>query len=305
MLGRPDSFDVIEFGGGRGWLARDVTAVLAREAADFSARLHWTLVDRAAAMRQRAQQHAVVVKPEAAPQGRVGAVLAVEWIDAFPVDRYRRTEAGWLEIGVGLDEHGRLIEVELDRPVACTEVLLADGAPDIAGYEIEHRPSLEQESARVAATLDRGYFLHVDYGERAHRLYEPGRRRGTLMAYRDQRAFERLFEDPGRCDLTAHVNFDAVCRAMHAVGLQEVGFTTQDRFLIAHGFLERFHVSTTEQSRDTASIVRRARESALIDPARMGRRFKVQAFATASLPALRGLRDPFLEPEPPVFGGGG
>jgi SAM-dependent MidA family methyltransferase len=303
-LGRPDPFDVVEFGGGRGWLARDVGSVLLREAAAFHSRLRWTIVDRAAAMRRSAAQHAAVVKPEEAPQDRIGAVLAVEWIDAFPVDRYRRTESGWMEIGVGIDEQGRLAEVELDRPVECVPTLRADGAPDTAGYEIEHRPSLERECKRVAAALSRGYFLHVDYGERAPRLYEPQRRRGTLMAYRDQRASENVLEDPGHCDLTAHVNFDAVRRAMHAVGLQEIAFTTQDRFLIAHGFLERFHVATTAESRDPLSIARRRRESALIDPGQMGRRFKVQVFSPGSLPALRGLRDPFLEPEPPAFGSG-
>lgn len=294
-LDRPDPFHVVEFGGGRGWLARDARSALDEEAPDLACRLRWTVVDRSAAMREAASEHARVRAPAELPDLEASVAWAVEWIDALPVDRFRSDPEGWCELRVGIDADGRFVEAAVPVPESLERSLPALGALHGTGFEVETRPGLGDAIEAVDRWVRRGFFIHVDYGDRAESLRTAARRRGTVLAYRGQRAEERILDAPGSRDLTALVDFDAVRLEAERRGWTEIGFTTQDRFLVNHGFLERFESATTEESRDPERVARRRAELALVDPRQMGRRFKVQAFARGLDPGVRlaGLTDPF------------
>jgi SAM-dependent MidA family methyltransferase len=79
--------------------------------------------------------------------------------------------------------------------------------------EESHRVEMNLRAAEwmraVAAKLNRGFVLTIDYGDIAKRLYTSDRSRGTLMAYREHTAGEDFYSSPGETDLTAHVNFRA------------------------------------------------------------------------------------------------
>jgi SAM-dependent MidA family methyltransferase len=105
---------------------------------------------------------------------------------------------------------------------------------------------------------------------------------------------EALLARPGFQDLTAHVNFSHLEDAAAARGLRPLGRTTQDRFLVVNGILERF-TGDPEAWGTPSQVARRRAALQLLHPDGMGRRFHVLFFEkgeTGESP-IRGLADPF------------
>lgn len=296
-LGRPSPFAYVEIGAGRGLLAKDVAEEAARLDEDFARRLDLLLVDSSAAMRSLAARtvpRAQVRGPESLGGGRTGCVVAVELFDALPVHRVRRREGRLREVYVALED-GRLTEVEADPTPAARELAERYGAAPAEGDEAEVSPGARAVVRSLASALDRGFALIVDYGYRAPDLYGPERSRGTLLAYHRHAASEDLLARVGEQDLTAHVNFSSIEDEARDAGLEVLGLTTQDRFLIANGILRHFEDGDPERWGDPARVRARLRAMQLIHPDAMGRAFKVLILSkgVAPRPALAGLEDPF------------
>ena len=86
-LSGPDAFDVVEFGAGRGLLARDVLAALAVSQPDLHRRLRYTAVEASAHMRREIGRVAPTVCTIQSPSvSGVGCVLAFELFDALRIE---------------------------------------------------------------------------------------------------------------------------------------------------------------------------------------------------------------------------
>ena len=293
LLGSPDPFRYVEFGAGRGLLARDVLDTFLEAYGDLADRAAPTLADESAGMRAEAAAlvpEAVVATPAEVRAGGAGCVVAVELFDALPVNRVRRRAGALHEVLVGL-EGDTLVEVEAAAPAPVQAWAGRYGAAPEDGDEAEVSLELEPCLARLAAAIDRGFLVVIDYGDTIPALYDRGRRRGTLLAYHRHTASEDLLARVGEQDLTAHVNLTALSEAASACGLVALGTTTQDRFLIANGLLD----GIDGEADDARAVRRRLRAKQLIHPDGMGRTFKVALFAKGleSVPALTGLKDPF------------
>lgn len=294
LLGKPETFHYVEHGAGRGILARDVEDALRGTEPAFAARFEAVLVDTSSGMRAAAAGRLPEARVEAVglptPAG-AGCVVAVELLDALPVHRVRRRGGALVEVLVALDGD-RLVEVEGAPGADPSTWADAYGAAPEDGDEAEACLVLGPTLAALAASIDRGFLLIVDYGHEAKRLFGPAHRRGTLMAYHRHRANEDYLERVGEQDLTAHVNLTALKREAEALGLHVAGITTQDRFLIANGILDGLD---TEEGGPVLATKRRLQAKQLIHPDAMGRTFKVAVFSKGLLPppVLRGLGDPF------------
>jgi len=296
LAGPFDPFDIVEPGCGRGLLARDVLDALVELDGDLASRVRYWLVDRSPAMLEEARRlvpEARVLSPERLGTGHRGCVIAVELFDALPVHRVRRRESGLVELFVGLDDDGALVEVE--RPCTDEARVLAErhGAAAVVGSEAEVAPGVEGALAAIDRCLEVGVVLVVDYGESAERLYGASRPQGSLLAYRGHTTNQEYLGHVGEQDLTAHVNFSALEESARRLGLEVLGLTTQDRFLIANGLLEAFRPDEEQQRHDPRRVKERLQAMQLIHPEGMGRRFKVLALAKDCSPELTGLVDPF------------
>lgn len=295
-VGRAPTFDLVEIGAGRGRLARDVIDHLEEHEPDLARRLRVRLVDRSPAMREAARAEvpeAEVLGLEDLPPGLTGCLLAVELFDALPVHRLRRHEGALLEVRVGLNEAGELVETESPAEPGLVELAQIYGVAGEDPSEGELAPSAATLIGQLLERVQRGVLLIVDYGDRAERLYPP-RPDGTLLAYHRHEAHTRLLERPGGQDLTAHVNFSILEQRAAAAGAQVLGLTTQDRFLIANGLLDAFSV----EAGDWAAPGRtksRLQAMQLIHPFGMGRTFRVLGVSRGlgPPPVLRGFSDPF------------
>ena len=307
LLGRPSPFTVIEFGAGRGLTAKDIAVTLRAASPDLAGRLRYVMVERSSSLRAAAARNAPwaqVVEPSRLQPAEAGCALAVELFDALPVHRLRRRQGELREVLVGLREWGELCEVEAAPAPAVLRLAERYGAAAAEGDEAEVCAEVSGQIDVMSHALRRGAWIVADYGDRADALYAPARRRGTLLAYRGHRLSERLLDHPGRQDLTAWVNFSHVEDEGRRAGLEVLGLTTQDRFLVANGLLSTF-LDDEASWRSPRRVKARLQAKTLMHPEAMGRRFKVLVLGRGLPPdaRLRGLADPYAWLPPAASGG--
>ena len=233
--GRPAPFALAELGPGRGTLMADILRA-ARAVPGFveAAQLH--LVEASPALRARqgealgaaaAQWHAEAATLPDLPL----FLVANEFFDALPIRQFQRAAAGagWHERVVTLgDDDALAFAWSAPAPVAALAARLADTAE---GDIVELRPAAEVVIAVIAARIGAhgGAALIVDYGDR--------RSQGdTFQAVRGHAPADPLAE-PGRADLTAHVDFGALQDAAQGVGV--TAMTRQGILLERLGITER------------------------------------------------------------------
>jgi SAM-dependent MidA family methyltransferase len=141
-------------------------------------------------------------------------------------------------------------------------------APLMEGQITEINLEARQWISRIAASLDRGYHLAIDYGYLHDEFY--AQRRGTLMCYWQHQAVENPYLRIGEQDITAHVNFSDL---MDESSLQPLRFTSQKDYLIQLGILDEMEKLAV--AGDGASLQRLLKIKKLILPGSMGERFKV------------------------------
>jgi SAM-dependent MidA family methyltransferase len=293
LLDHPTTFHYLEYGAGRGLLARDVEGALRAEAPDLARRFAASLVDTSPGMRAAAASRMPGAAVTAAAPARAagdGCVVAVELLDALPVHRIRRRGRALIEVSVAWNGE-RLVEVETTPGAALSRWATTYGAAPEDGDEAEACLVLGPTLAELAASIERGFVVIVDYGHEARRLFGPRHRRGTLLAYHRHQANEDYLLRVGEQDLTAHVNLTALRREAEAAGLDLSGIATQESFLMANGILDGLD---SDAGGAVAAAKRRLQAKQLIHPHGMGTIFKVAVFTKGvePKPVVRGVSDP-------------
>src|SRR5437867_9646164 len=166
LMGRPQSWDLVEAGAGRGILMRDLLGALERERPDAARGARPAIVDVSPRMREqqslalegRDLRWASVARSLAPIHG---VVFANEVLDAFPVHVLTRTAEGVREVFVG-EENGALVEVLRAPSAADLRWRIPESVP--VGWRWETSPAAEGWVASLAAALVSGYVVLIDYG---------------------------------------------------------------------------------------------------------------------------------------------
>jgi SAM-dependent MidA family methyltransferase len=281
---------VLELGAGTGALAAVVLPALAAAGALPE---RYLILEVSAELRERQRRLLAERMPEllarvdwldALPTAIDGVVMANEVIDALPVARFRigtgadRVRAlGVCTAGDGFGWAERPAPRWLRECVAGIEA--AAGTPLPAGYVAEVSPRLPEFVAGVAAALNDGTWLIIDYGLPRRELYAPERADGTLICHYRHRSHADPFRYPGLQDITAWVDFTALAEAGVGAGMEVGGYATQAQFLIAAGIDEEFSAAS-QAAGDAAARAARSREAqTLLLPGEMGEKFKVMWLA--------------------------
>jgi len=205
------------------------------------------------------------------PQDGALLVIANEFFDALPIHQYVRTPSGWCERMVTLDESGALAFGIGPAGFGADAAVPAVARDAEVGAVLETQPlgnAIAEDIGRGVA-LTGGAALIVDYG------YERTAIGDTLQAVRGH-AYAQVLAAPGRADLTAHVNFEALARAAGAGGAAAHGPIGQGDFLIGLGLLERAGALGADKDAATQDRIRGEVER-LAGPEAMGVLFKVLA----------------------------
>lgn len=286
---------VFEFGAGSGALAAQLLTALDAEG---RAPQRYAIVDVSADLRERQRQRLAADVPhlldrvawlDALPDRIEGVVLGNELLDAMPVRLFRRNGAAVFERGVTRAPDGEGF-VLADRPADAAfasrvHVLLAQGdvdgqsAADDAG-QTEYTSELGEQAQAwvetVGARLVHGALLLIDYGFPRAEFYHPQRDRGTLRCHYRHRSHDDPLLWPGLQDITAHVDFTAMAQAAAQAGLDLLGFTSQARFLLDCGLLEKLMAQPRGDALAWARQTQAVQQ--LLSEAEMGELFKVIAF---------------------------
>lgn len=283
---------ILELGAGSGVMAADVLQelqalgalpaeyLILEVSADLKERQRQTLISKAAGLFSRVRWL------DELPTKFSGVIVGNEVLDALPVERFLKRPGGFDEYcvreeGESLTWSTRPAGEQLAAVLAAFETTLAE--PLKPGYVSEINLSVMPLVSSLAAALERGALLLMDYGYPRAAYYHAERSMGTLMCHYRQRAHDDPFFYPGLQDITAHVDFTAVAEAGTASGLDLAGYTTQAHFLMALGVAGL-----------AGADMRAAQQVKLLTlPEEMGERFKAIGFSKGIEADLSGfaLRD--------------
>lgn len=269
--GAPARFALAELGPGRGTLMRDILRAT-RGVPGFADAAEVHLVETSAVLREiqaeavsGAQFHDTTASLPDLPL----FLVANEFLDALPVRQFLREGEGWRERVVGLREKALTFglaaaEAREELSHRLGETQEGDMVETSAGLAVTLAPVAERIAAQGGAAL------FVDYGD--------WRATGdTLQAVRRHEKVDPL-STPGKADLTAHVDFEAVAAA--AAPAQATQMTGQGLFLERLGITERARTLAAKLSGEALES-HIAAHRRLTHPGEMGHLFKVIGYHPA------------------------
>ena len=270
--------DIMEFGAGTGKLAFDLLTELHHRQQPPK---RYYIVELSGELQRRQEEllkdfHEVVWL-QTMPLAFSGLVIGNEVLDAMPVHLVKKTEHGWCEVGVSWTDAGFQWR---DQELSATSAALPDQIPDAdslpVGYLTEVHPTGLGFMTSVCDMLragGAGAIVWADYGFPAAEYYLPQRDQGTLMCHYRHYAHTEPFYWPGLQDITAHVDFSAVCQAGLSSGLDCLWYTSQAGFLLHSGIGELLLRTSPEDP--MRFLPQSTALQKLISPAEMGELFKV------------------------------
>ena len=287
QMGAPENVRLIELGPGRGTMMKDALRAI-QIAPDFRAAIVVHFVEASPLL--RAQQEAAlegVGVPifwhktlSEVPKGPA-ILVANEFFDALPVNQAIKTDRGWHERRIEIDDSDQLAFTVAPEPIPFFQSLLPPGVRAArAGAIFEWRSDNEAVEMGRRVADGRGAALVVDYGHTESGLGE------TFQAV-GQHAFADPLTNPGNLDLTAHVDFQALVRAVEAMGVASFGPLDQSQFLRRLG-IEQRAASLKTKAANSADIDQALARLIGHDRTAMGELFKVVAFAHPSIGAPPG-----------------
>lgn len=313
-MGRPAPVRLIEMGPGDGTLISDILRA-ARLSPEFLAAADLWLVEVSPPLRE-AQAARLATAPlapnwtdrlEAVPAGAPLILVANEVLDCLPARQFVRTEDGWAERMVGLDEQGNLAfglralsPLPLDgggaggggvlggrRPTSLDAsgtvfTPIPDPSPikgeggDPIGVVVESSPAQAALGSEIGHRVarDGGTALLIDYGRDA-----PGSG-DTLQALKAHTKVSPLAE-PGRADLTVWADFPAVLAAAAEAGAATGPILSQGAFLQGLGIAQRAQALAAARPDQADKLARQL--DRLTGAAQMGQLFKVICLSAPSL----------------------
>jgi NADH dehydrogenase [ubiquinone] 1 alpha subcomplex assembly factor 7 len=277
-MGRPSPVRLVEIGPGDGTLISDILRA-ARLLPEFLDAADLWLVEVSPPLREVQSAKLAPLTPnwverlEAVPAGAPLILVANEVLDCLPAHQFVRTENGWAERMVGLDEAGELAfglralrsSLPLDGEGRYPPGSVVESSPAQAalGSEIGHR-----------VARDGGAALLIDYGRDA-----PGAG-DTLQALKAHAKASPLAE-PGQADLTVWADFPVVLAAAAAAGAATGPILTQGAFLQALGIEARADALTASRPDQAEKLARQL--DRLTGAAQMGQLFKVVCLSAPGL----------------------
>ncbi len=270
------AFTIVEYGAGTGALCRSILDHLKHNERMYE-QLRYCIIEKSPSMRDLEKQ-ILAEKVEwfnsIKDIGKMnGCILSNEVLDNFAVHRVVMQKE-LMEVFVNY-ENGFAEELK-PANANLKNYLLELGIELPRGYHTEINLQALEWLKEIAAVLERGYILTIDYGYLNLEMYKASRNQGTLLCYHKHQVHNAIYENIGKQDLTAHVNFSALIRWGAKSGLKECGFSDQFQFLISLGFRQVLigmlsnELDVVQASKKVAAIS----QTLLMD---MGKKYKVLA----------------------------
>ena len=282
QMGTPENVRLIELGPGRGTLMNDALRAV-QIVPEFHSAIVAHLVEISPVLQAQQENtlegagvtiywHAKLADVPAGP----AIIFANEFFDVLPVNQAIKTDRGWHERRIQVDADDQLAFTIAPEPLPFFQTLLpAHFSSARAGAIFEWRGDTEAMEVGRRVADGRGAALVIDYGHTESGIGE------TFQAV-GRHAYADPLSAPGALDLTAHVDFQALSRAVESMGAKGFGPIEQSQFLRRLGIEQRAASLKTKAARADdidqalARLIGRERTA-------MGELFKVAAFVHPSI----------------------
>lgn len=220
-------------------------------------------------------------------------ILAHEFLDALPVHQFVKMEQGWCERLIDTTSpddpgHFRLVLSPNATPAFALlgrrrlSWMTPEEAKEVSEMEVggQMLATIVEISQRVAKS--NGAALLIDYGK-------DGLYKASVQAIRNHK-FVHILDNPGFADLSAHVDFSAVRKAVEESRSKSIshGPVEQGQFLHSMGISYRLQSlcegATNQQQERLITGYKRLVESSTDNPEGMGEIYKVMAITQRDLP---------------------
>jgi SAM-dependent MidA family methyltransferase len=251
-LGKTNDFVIVEQGAHDGQFALDVLKCAQKRLPEFFDALRYRIVEPFPILEQHQRRKleafdGKVQWPDSL-EPFTGVHFSNELLDALPV----RLISNGREKLVGLDGDKFAF---VERPVDKT---------------IFNQAALESID-QIAANLQRGYVIAIDYGFLDEELER------NVQVRAQHRNLDSPFEQIGYADITMSVDWRSIVERAQANGLRVAGFTDQHHFLT--GSISQFESGDLCQSGLADSPKAKRELQTLLHPEMLGRAFQVLALA--------------------------
>ncbi|XP_022904030.1 protein arginine methyltransferase NDUFAF7 homolog, mitochondrial [Onthophagus taurus] len=206
-------------------------------------------------------------------------LIANEFFDALPINKFKKTDLGYREILIDIDKDKEgCFRYVLAKEETPTQKLFLRSDESRENFEISPQSLLMIKEIATRIESDGGFCLIADYGHN-------GEGTDTFRAFKDHKQHDPLI-DPGSADLTADVDFAAIKRAGVEDGkVLAFGPVTQRDFLIKMGIEHRIKV--LEENADEKQLKSlRFGYDMLMNLEKMGERFKFMALVPSVLEGI-------------------
>lgn len=273
-LGKINDFVIVEQGAHDGQFARDVLQSSQERAPEFFEASRYRIIEPFPILREQQSQ---ILEPfrdkvewRSSFEPFVGVHFSNELLDALPV----RLISGGVEKLVDIQGDKFLF---IQRPLSSTAF---------------NQASLDWVDS-VAANLERGYVITIDYGHSGNEF------QGSVQVRAQHRLLDSPFEQIGHADITMQVDWTSIARRAEANGLRVAGFTDQHHFLTGivsergrGGSPEPLAGDRGQSPLSDSPKTKRALQT-LLHPEMLGRAFQVLALAKnvdSGAPPLSGFK---------------
>ena len=253
-LGKPgrrgdiEKFMIVEQGAHDGQFALDVLHCTQKRAPEFFAALSYRILEPFPALRER---QARTLRPFREK---------IEWCDS-------------LQPFAGVHFSNELLDAMPVRLIANSREKFVDVEGDqffFVEREVDDQTLNHAALAwvdEVAANLERGYVIAIDYGRLEDEF------QGTVQVRARHRNLDSPFDEIGHADITMHVDWTSIAERAQKNGLRVAGFTDQHHFLM--GIVSEFGNDDFGHSLLANSFKANRELQTLLHPEMLGRAFQV------------------------------
>jgi SAM-dependent MidA family methyltransferase len=230
-------FTIVEYGAGTGALCSAILQYLKNNPALFN-ELRYCIIEKSESMKFQQQKmfsQKVCWFNSIDEIGKIrGCILSNELLDNFPVHKVKMQDE-LMEVFV--DHQKEFIEILRPANEKLKNYLEEQNIVLPNNYVTEINLQAIDWIKQIAANLESGFILTIDYGFSAEELYSDKRSSGTLLCYKEHEINNSFYCNIGEQDITAHVNFSVLAHRGEKYGLECSGFTNQANFLRSFGLV--------------------------------------------------------------------
>ena len=271
QLGKIDNFVIVEQGAHDGQFARDVLQSAEERAPGFFEALRYRIIEPFPILRERQSQMLEPFRNKIEWRNSLepftGIHFSNELLDAMPVRLIS-------------DDTEKLVELQGERFVFVERpVLQGTTAPQLPSTHPAFNEAVLDWLDSVAANLERGYVIAIDYGHSGDEF------QGDVRVRAQHRHLDSPFEQIGHADITMQVDWTSIVHRAAANRLSVAGFADQHHFLtgiiseLVRSGLSDLRAGDWRQSPLLDSPKAKRALQTLLHPEMLGRAFQVLALA--------------------------